>query len=332
MMRTLHFTVLGLALAATLPAQVKIQTTFATADAVGVYANRQIDGARAGTVIDPVLALNATDARKAHSASQAKKANLQTAAGLATSVHLAWQAGSTDGNLAGTLGGAPLTAGPQEYAVVYSSNTPVKGRLMITFHGTAYKAAATAVVEVAGVSKAFKADGTKQAVSVEGLTINGRLPVGIAIFGKAHSAAGEKSAYNANLGVWFLPETGAPVCKVEPYERSCPEGGVLKGSFGNTPSGGNSLKLDLAGALPKALGVTIVSPLGNTFQFTPSGCIFFKAPIVAFTFRTDENGDAQTTLGFPKHVGEFYLNQGTLVISPAGYQIATSNSLKVTCR
>jgi hypothetical protein len=107
---------------------------------------------------------------------------------------------------------------------------------------------------------------------------------------------------------------------------------VLHGALGGD-RGRHQLGLALTGALADAIGVTLVSAGPETFPIGDTHCIFFTRPIVAELFRTDAHGNARTSLTFPDRRGaRFYVQQGTIKISPHGVEVGTSNTLEVSCR
>ena len=86
-------------LAAQTPA---VRASLATADVVGVNANRQTDLARGGQAIDPALGLRVNDGREVLASSLAAVVNETRGTG----ARFAWSARATSGNTAGTLGAA----------------------------------------------------------------------------------------------------------------------------------------------------------------------------------------------------------------------------------
>jgi hypothetical protein len=309
-----------------------VAVTLATADAVGVHANRQIDAARTGTAIDQPLVLQAQDGRETAAHSVAQRDPLRTPQGPALGALFSWRGRAADGDLAGTLGGSPLSAGAQAYGLLLTARQAVPGRLVILFDGDGIGGGgARASVVVGNETRGFATDGTAQRASIDNLTIGGRgLRVAIQIAGRA-AGQGGVSAFHAHLRVAFVPDASGPGCQVLPGTASCAEGGVLRGQVSGTTRGG-VLQLNLGGALPDAIGLTVVSPSGSTFPILNTGCVFFDRAIVHETFRTDANGDARTQVMFPlRQGGSFFVQQATVVVSPRGLRLGTSNTLEVRC-
>lgn len=333
MYRTLLLPVL--ALAAVLPAQTRpgVDVTLATADAVGVHANRVIDGARARTVIERALLLQARDGRTAAASSLARRSAQRTPRGGGVGAAFAWRGIAAGGDSAGTLGGSPLAVGAQHYAMVLTSARGVTGDLVIVFGGNGRNGGgARASVAVGAENRSFVADGSAHRARIEDVTIGGRgVRVDVQIAGHAGGSR-EASGFAAELEVHFVPDrAGGPSCEVLAGQRSCAEGGVLRGSV-DTAGRMPVLQLGLQGALPNAIGVSIVSPNGRTFPIPGTSCIFFATPIVADVFTTDANGDARTRMRFPARPGgSFFVHQGTILVSPRGVRLGTSNSLEVRC-
>lgn len=322
-----------LALAAALPAQQRhsIGVALATADASGVHANRQIDAVRAGTAVERPLLLQAQDGRVTAASSLAQRQMPRMGMSDGYGASFAWHAVAADGDVAGTLGGSPLAAGAQHYAMLLTSDRSVSGSIVIAFDGAGRNGGgARAAVTVGNESRSFVADGNAQRARIGGLTISGRgLRVDVRFSGHAAGQGGNASAFHAGMRVLFVGD--GPRCEVLPGERSCAEGGVLRGSI-DTSGHMPVLNLGLTGALPNAIGLTIVSPDGQTFPIANTSCIFFQLPIVHETFRTDGNGNARTQVRFPMRPGgQFFVQQGTILVSPRGIRFGTSNTLQVVC-
>jgi hypothetical protein len=324
----------ALLLSAALAAQTgpQIAVALATADAVGVHANRQIDGARAGTPIERPLALSAVDGRTTTAHSVAQRDPLTTPRGPLPIASFAWRAQAAAGAVAGTLGGSPLASGPQAYELVLNARQDLPGRLLILFDGDGRNGGgARATVTVGSETRGFATDGSAQRATIDGLTIGARgLRVAVRIAGHAGGPR-DAAAFHAHLKVAFVPDAGGPTCTVLPGTASCAEGGVLRGQAGTSTRGG-VLQLALRSALPDAIGLTLVSPSGSTFPILNTGCVFFDQAILHDTFRTDAQGDATSAVAFPlRRGGAFFVQQATLLVSPRGLRLGTSNTLEVRC-
>ncbi|MBK8974795.1 MAG: hypothetical protein IPM29_02610 [Planctomycetes bacterium] len=316
--------------------QAPVLAALQTADAIAVHANRQIDGARGQTAIERPLVLRAEDGRSAFAQSAAGLVMLQTPQGPGVGARFDVGAFAADGNVAGTLAGNPWAPGLQTYELTLSARQAVQGDLVIHFGGDARDSRAVAEVRVGRVVKTFTPDGNPQRDAFEDLTVDANgLTIAIGIGGQAHpQTGGTPATFRMNLNVFFVPDAPGPGCTVTVGQRSCPEGGVLAGAIVRDPNGaGPALGLGLTGALPDAIGLTIVSPDGQTFPIAMSNCVFFRTAILHEVFRTDAMGNARTLVPFPMRAGgSFSVQQMTVLVTPRGLRFGTSNTLDVACR
>ncbi len=313
-----------LALASLATAQTAISTNLVTADNLGVRANRQTDAVRSGTDASKGLSLTATDSRSAFASS---KAGL---AGRGKGAVFYWKGNAQAGKSAGTIGGAPLADGAQKYGMGLKARAAMRGNLVVAFKG---RGQTRASVTAGGKTVSFRPSGRGQKQVITGLSVGtSALRVSISFAGKADATASRTAVgYEGYLHVSFVQSTQSS-CTVTGHARSCAKGGVLTGKAAIGTKGGQ-IGLSLQGGRPSALGVTFVSGNERMFQIGSTGCTFFGSAIVAGTFNTDANGDARSSISFPKRVGgSFWVQQATIVISPRGFDLGTSNSLKVSCR
>lgn len=319
--------VLAAGLSLDLTAQSPVRASLATADVVGVNANRQTDLARGGVAIDPSLGLRANDERDAFSSSLAAVQNDR-----GTGASFRWSARAVSGNTAGTLAGNPPAVGAQTYTLSLLSRQPVQGRVVVLFGGEANSARCGASVRIGRVQKDFAANGSPQRDAFENVTVDSSgVDVTVTIGGTASADANTRfAAYNASLNVLFVADTGSS-CTVTAGASSCADGGTLRGAATSSTRGG-SLALGLQGALPGAIGITVVSPSPRVFEIGQTGCVFFGTAIVHGTFTTDASGNARTVVDFPMiRGGNFSVQQATVLVSQRGVRFATSNTLDVSC-
>ena len=304
----------------------------ATADASGVYANRQRDAARAGTPADPDLGLRTSDGRLAGAGSLAVLHSVRTPNGPGVGGRFHVTGFAQDGNVAGTLGGNPFGPGPQSYELVLRSRQPVTGDVFVLFDGNVRNAAtAAAGVGIGTDARRFQADGQPQRGGFRGVQVDATgLTIRVNLIGEARGVRGVGGGFDATLEVLFVASGGGGGCTVSFGQPSCTEGGGLRGQATTGPRGGQ-LALSLNGAYADAIGVTFVSPFGRTTPFANTNCVLFAQPIVHELFRTDATGHAATSIAFPLRSGEFFVQQATLRIAPGGIALGTSNTLQVTC-
>ena len=89
----------------------------------------------------------------------------------------------------------------------------------------------------------------------------------------------------------------------------------------------------MTGALPNAIGVTVLSPRGRIIDIGDTGCVLLGDPIIASTFNTDANGEGRDRLAFPpRFKGRLYAQAVTIRVSERGVAVATSNTLEIGCR
>lgn len=314
-----------------LAAQDDVHGALSTHAASGVFANRQHAAVRTGTVADPEIQLAIRDGDHANSASLAALSIVRTTRGPAISGRFAVHGVAADGHVCGTLGGDPLVPGAQSYALVIRSRTPTAGDVHVSFDGAVRNGAgAEAAVTVGDSSVRFHADGQRHRHSFAGVRVGAEgATILIRIGGQAHGANGSPAGYEARLEVTFVEAAGSG-CTVSFGELSCTEGGVLRGSAVAGTRGG-VLSLQLSGALHDAIGVTFISGSGATVPFHGTHCVLFVDPIVHALFLTDAHGAAATRVEFPLQRGDFFVQQATLLISPRGVALGTSNTLRVTC-
>lgn len=314
-----------------LAAQDEVHGSLSTHAASGVFANRQHAAVRAATVADPEIQLAIHDGDHASSASLAALSIVRTTHGPAISGRFAIHGVAADGHACGTLGGDPLVPGAQSYLLVIRSRTPTAGDVRVVFDGAVRNGAGAEAAVTAGDSSVrFHADGQSHRHAFTGIRVGAEgATIAIRIGGQAHGANGSPAGYEARLEVTFV-ETAGSGCTVSFGEISCQEGGVLRGRA-ETGTRGGVLGLQLSAALPDAIGVTFISGSGATVPFHGTHCVMFVDPIVHALFLTDAHGAAATRVEFPLQRGDFFVQQGSLLISPRGIAFATSNTLRVTC-
>ncbi len=314
-----------------LAAQDEVHGALSTHAASGVFANRQHAAVRGGTVADPEIALRIHDGEHASAASLAALGTVRTPNGPAISGRFSIHGVAGDGHACGTLGGDPLAPGAQTYSLVIRSRTPTSGSVHVVFDGAVRNGAgAEAAVTVGDSTIRFHADGQPHRHAFNGVRVGTEgATIAIRIGGQAHGANATTAGFEARLEVSFLEAAGSG-CTVSFGELSCREGGVLRGSAQAGTRGG-VLSLQLGSALPDAIGVTLVSGSGHTAPFHGTHCVMFVDPIVHAVFLTDAHGAAATRVEFPLQRGDFFVQQATLLISPRGVSLATSNTLRVTC-
>lgn len=324
-----------------------------TVSRAGVFAGREVRSLPAGTaILRPVaLAVEAPGAR--------------------ASLHLApiWEPGVSgasfgwagqavilpDPNInmpwAGTTGNGSAEPTPQTYRLILRPRDSDQGTLVIAFKGVKFnRASATATVSIGDRQIHFEAEdrpGDGKRIIIEGFEVGAYgLHVGITLSGIAHGGVPSNagviagSGFEAGLSVRFEADRIPPTtCKLSPGHRSCPEGGVLKGvalsdALSSLARPRDTLLLSLEGALPGAIGVTLLARTGEFMRIPFSDCPLLINSVVRTVFQTNENGDARTAIPVPQVPGDlqFFVQQVTVKFGgDPGLQIASSNSLEVNC-
>ncbi|MHC5064620.1 MAG: hypothetical protein ACYTG5_11680 [Planctomycetota bacterium] len=251
---------------------------------------------------------------------------------------------------AGTTGNGSPEPTPQHYRLLLRPRDTQEGTLVIAFKGVrANRANATAVVSIGDRQIKFEAEdrpGDGKRITIEGFEVGPLgLPVGITLEGFARggvvSNAGALvgSGFEAGLSVRFEARVPPKTCELSPGQRSCPQGGVLKGailsdSLSSLAAPRDTLVLSLEGALPGAIGVTLLNRSGEFVRIPFTDCPLLMNPVVRTVFHTDEHGNARTAIPVPSVPGDlqFFVQQVTVKFGgDRGLQIASSNSLQVNC-
>jgi hypothetical protein len=318
-----------LVLAASITAQNPVAARLSTAADLGVFANQQQNSVPNGTAAPVRLAVADGRSALSHSSAALRDPTRSTGA------DFGWDSQAAAGNSAGTLGdsGGGLAVGPQRYdLVLVAARTSVTGSLVISFDGRAINATAGAAVSVGREVRRFDASNGAGRASIDGLTVGSQ---GLAASVEISGLSGDRtldSGYGCGLSVVFVVDGGGGggTCTITPHTSSCSKGGTLDGRATSTGRGFD-LGLNLTGALPDAIGVSLASVLPDTFPIGRTGCVFFRDAIVIGAFQTDGRGNAATMYRIPAVRGSMYLQQGTFAVSPTGVAIGTSNTLQVVC-
>ncbi len=324
-----------------------------TVSRAGVFAGREVRSLPAGQrIIRPTeLAVRAPGAR----------ATLQLAAIAEPGVsgaRFAWAGHASilpDPNInlpqAGHTGNGSAVPSPQTYRLIIRPRDSQEGTLVLAFKGIrANRAHASAVVSIGDRKIRFEAEdrpGDGKRITIEGLEVGAHgLPLGITLEGFAHAGVLSNtgavlgSAFEAGLSVRFEADRIPPTtCKLSPGQRSCPQGGVLKGAVladgqSRLAAPQDRLFLSLEGALPGAIGVTLLARTGEFGRSPLSDCPLLVRPVVRAVFHTNADGDARSSVALPPVPGDlqFFVQQVTVKFGgDRGLQIASSNSLQVNC-
>ena len=241
-----------------------------------------------------------------------------------------WVALAEPGSRAGTAREAFPISRAQRYALRLESPSGI-GDLKVSFDVTGQGGAdVRASFADFNLAQSFSlADGPRDFV-VDDLIVGLGRPFEITLYGDAFGRLGETARYTASLEITFVPNPSTR-CTFLPGASSCPPGGALQ-AF----SDGQSVGLDLKGALPRGVSLTVVSPSNLIGALGNAGCnVLIGRPFVVAVFGTDDAGDALQRFALPNAPFTAWVQQVTIsfqTVRLGRLQVATSNSLGISCR
>ena len=318
-------------------------SSLSTVTRAGVFAGNRVHSLPAGTHILRPIALSA---EVPGAAAHLRITPLRDARVMGASFAWAGRAvGTTAVDVlaqAGTTGNGSPGLSLQTYSLLLGPIDARTGTLVIEFKGVLdHRALASAVVVIGDRKWEFEAtsDGHKKRVAIEGLRpgANG-LPVQISLSGLA-AGISTPGVFGAALSLRFTGDVPPQVCRVGHDQPGCPQGGKLTGAFlsvapSTSDIARHHLVLGLEGALPDAIGVTLLSRNGDLGRFAFTDCPIFANPLVFAVFRTDAQGNARNVIRIPnvRYDLNFFVQQVTVKFGGNPLlQIASSNTLQVKC-
>lgn len=317
-----------------------------TVSRAGVFAGREVRSLPADTpILRPIAMLvEGRRSRASLAISPAHEAGVMGA-------HIDWAGtaqaadpATVDFAQAGTTGNGMPRLSEVTFRQMLHAGDAGQGTLVIEFKGVRRnRGTAGATVRIGDREIRFVAQfepNHRRRVVIEGLETGDRgLPVLITISGFAIGTSAP-GGFDAGISLRFTADARPPrACAVSPGQRSCPQGGLLRGAARfdlRTVSslGRGSLALSLEGALPGAIGVTLLSRDGELGRIPFSDCPLLLRSMTGLVFRTDSDGNARTALRIPGVPGDlqFFVQQVTVKFGGnVGLQIASSNTIEVNC-
>ncbi|MFQ5506100.1 MAG: hypothetical protein ACE5F1_15085 [Planctomycetota bacterium] len=332
-MRSLRPVLSTLALAAVLPAQVRVSSSMRTSGVYGVHANKVVRSLPDKTSIRFAAHVRASDGMFWRGLKASASTMLGHGRGWfgATSAHVMESGYARAGSSAGTTASATPAQAPHTVVLTLSATSSVKGKLVVSYHGRAStNGSASAKLSFGAHSFSAVANGKRSSKEFSGLSIGtSGLAITITTAGKAVATTRSES-YSGWLTISFVPDPSTK-CTFTRDKSSCTQGGTLDGtsSLGRF---GHTITLKLAKGPADGFGLLLLSSKGDVSKIGTTNCVLLDSWIFAGFYRTDSSGDASTTIRAPSHRAMTAWAQAlTLKLARNNISIATSNTLKIVC-